>query len=46
MEGRIALEELISRFEGFVAPVGEVEWNQSLTVRGPVQMPVEFFPRA
>jgi cytochrome P450 len=46
LEGRIACEALLSRFEGFIRPPGEIAWNQSLTVRGPVSLPVEFVRRA
>lgn len=43
-EVRIALEELLPRIaavRGTQAP----EWNRSLTVRGPVRLPVRFQPR-
>ncbi|HEU4407527.1 MAG TPA: cytochrome P450 [Polyangiaceae bacterium] len=46
LEARVALEELIARCERFVALSDELEWNQSLTVRGPVRLPAEFTPRA
>ncbi|MGL3107216.1 cytochrome P450 [Bradyrhizobium sp. BR 1432] len=45
LEARVALEELVARFQKFSAPCGVVAWNQSLTVRGPVSLPVEFVPR-
>jgi cytochrome P450 len=46
LEGRVACEELLSRFERFNRLSGEIAWNQSLTVRGPVSLPVEFVRRA
>lgn len=39
LEGRIALESLLTRFRAF-SPAGPVAWNQSLTVRGPTVLPV------
>jgi cytochrome P450 len=45
LEGRVALEELITAFERFNGLADAAEWNQSLTVRGAVRLPVEFVPR-
>ena len=46
LEGRVAFEELVLRFERFIGLATELQWNQSLTVRGPVYLPVEFISRA
>ncbi len=40
-EMRLALEVLIGRFRG-LALNGPVEWNSSLTLRGPVTMPLDY----
>ena len=42
-EARIALEELVPRIRA-VRTCAEPEWNHSLTVRGPVRLPVVFEP--
>lgn len=39
MEARFGLEALLTRFARFT-PAGPLVWNQSFTVRGPVNMPV------
>ncbi|MBZ4422151.1 cytochrome P450 [Myxococcus sp. RHSTA-1-4] len=39
MEARFGLEALLARFSRFT-PAGPLEWNRSMTVRGPVRMPV------
>ncbi|NMO18323.1 cytochrome P450 [Pyxidicoccus fallax] len=39
MEARLGLEALLARFSRFT-PAGPLEWNRSMTVRGPVKMPV------
>ncbi|MFP2925112.1 cytochrome P450 [Pyxidicoccus sp. 3LG] len=39
MEARFGLEALLARFARFTS-VGPLKWNQSMTVRGPVSMPV------
>jgi cytochrome P450 len=44
LEARLGLEALLSRFRGFT-PRGPVEWNHSLSIRGPRVMPVELIPR-
>lgn len=44
MEGRIGLEALLSRFQGFSRLPGSIAWNQSITVRGPTTLPVRFHP--
>jgi hypothetical protein len=40
MEARLAIAALLARCRGFVRPPGELSWNVSLTVRGPVAMPI------
>lgn len=42
LEARLALEALLAQAQGVVCPPGELVWNRSLTVRGPVAMPVRF----
>lgn len=44
-EARIALEELLPRISA-VRETAAPEWNRSLTVRGPVRLPVVFSPSA
>ncbi|NBD11417.1 cytochrome P450 [Corallococcus silvisoli] len=39
LEARVGLEVLLSRFTRFT-PTGPVKWNTSLTVRGPLTMPL------
>ncbi|MBN8226088.1 cytochrome P450 [Corallococcus macrosporus] len=39
LEARVGLEVLLSRFTRFT-PTGPVKWNTSLTVRGPLSMPL------
>ncbi|RKG84100.1 cytochrome P450 [Corallococcus terminator] len=39
LEARVGLEVLLSRFTKFT-PTGPVKWNTSLTVRGPLTMPL------
>jgi cytochrome P450 len=41
MEARIAMEQLLNRFQRFEVKTDKFEWNHSLTVRGPSVMPVE-----
>ncbi|HYO69275.1 MAG TPA: cytochrome P450 [Archangium sp.] len=41
MEARIAVEQLLNRFQRFEVKTDEFEWNHSLTVRGPWVRPVE-----
>jgi cytochrome P450 len=43
LEARIALEELLPRIRG-VRMVGEIQWNPSLTVRGPTKCEMELLP--
>jgi cytochrome P450 len=40
LEGRICVEVLLDRFEGFEPGEGEVVWNVTPTVRGPLHLPV------
>jgi cytochrome P450 len=40
LEGRIALEVLVSRFSRLTAGDGPVRWNSSLVVRGPTALPL------
>jgi cytochrome P450 len=40
LEARIGVEVLLDRFEGFVPGEGEVTWNVTPTVRGPLRLPV------
>jgi len=40
MEARIAIEKLLNRFQRFEVTTDRIEWNYSLTVRGPWVMPV------
>jgi cytochrome P450 len=44
LEARLSLEALLARARGFIRPPGELEWNCSLTVRGPVAMPIRLVP--
>lgn len=43
LEARIVLEELLPRIRA-VQLVGEMQWNESLTVRGPTKCDVRFVP--
>lgn len=40
LEARLALEALLGQAQGVTCPPGELVWNRSLTVRGPVAMQV------
>lgn len=40
LEARLALEALLGQAQGVSCPPGELGWNRSLTVRGPVAMQV------
>ncbi|WP_257448484.1 cytochrome P450 [Archangium lipolyticum] len=42
MEARIGLETLLDRFSGFSRDPEPIVWNRSMTVRGPVVMPMRF----
>ena len=44
MEARLALEALLAGGRSFSRPPGELQWNSSLTVRGPLTMPVRLAP--
>ncbi|HEX5749725.1 MAG TPA: cytochrome P450 [Archangium sp.] len=44
MEARIGLEELFSRCQGFVLAPGELKWNHSIGLRGPVALPLRAIP--
>lgn len=44
MEGRIGIEALLSRFQGFSRLADKLEWTPTLTVRGPVTLPVRCLP--
>lgn len=39
LEGRLMLEELATRFVRFEKLPGEIQWNQTIHVRGPVALP-------
>lgn len=43
MEARIALEVLTRRFHGVELRAGEIRYNRTLTVRGPVALPLRFW---
>jgi len=47
LEARLALEALLARARGFALarPPGELAWNRSLTVRGPLAMPIRLLPK-
>ncbi|MGL5808414.1 MAG: cytochrome P450 [Nocardioides sp.] len=42
LEGTVALEELLERVDSVSRSDAEVTWNQSITVRGPVSLGLEF----
>ena len=42
LEGRLALEILLSRFKSFTITTNDIPWHQTLTVRGPARLPVRF----
>jgi len=42
LEARAGLDALLDRFSGFELDPSQLEWNRSLTARGPVEMPVRF----
>jgi hypothetical protein len=44
MEAHLGLEALFARCEGFVLAPGELKWNHSLGIRGPVQLPIHVLP--
>ena len=44
LEARVGLEELVARFRGFERLPGEIEWNVSVSVRGPVALPIRVLP--
>jgi cytochrome P450 len=46
LEARIAMEELMPIFRRAAIQTGGVEWNLSLTVRGPVHLPLALAPHA
>jgi cytochrome P450 len=41
LEARLALEALLARFQSFALKAERMEWNFSLTVRGPTALPLE-----
>ncbi|HEX6287812.1 MAG TPA: cytochrome P450 [Herpetosiphonaceae bacterium] len=43
LESRLALECLLSRFDGFTITTSDIPWHQTLTVRGPARLPIRFF---
>lgn len=44
LEARVGVEELVARFHGFERLPGELEWNVSVSVRGPVALPIRVLP--
>lgn len=44
LEARVAIEELVARFQGFERLPGELEWNVAVHVRGPVALPIRVLP--
>jgi len=46
MEARMTVEALLDRFQGFEVKTDQFEWNHSLTLRGPLVMPVELRAQA
>ncbi|WP_437661406.1 cytochrome P450 [Sorangium sp. So ce1182] len=44
MEARVALEAVIARFQRVERVPGELQYNRTLTVRGPVTLPLRFTP--
>ncbi|WP_437816372.1 cytochrome P450 [Sorangium sp. So ce1078] len=45
MEARVALEAVVARFERVERVPGELRYNRTLTVRGPLTLPLRFLPR-
>jgi cytochrome P450 len=43
MEARLALEAIVTRYARVTRPAGEITYNRTLTVRGPVALPLRFF---
>jgi len=44
MEARLALEAIVTRYARATRKAGEITYNRTLTVRGPVALPLRFFP--
>lgn len=44
LEGRAALESLLTRFKSIEREPGDIEWQHTLTVRGPARLPVRVTP--
>jgi cytochrome P450 len=42
LEARVALEEIVKRYDRVTAAPGEITWNHQLTVRGPLALPLRF----
>ena len=42
MEARLALEAIVTRYARVTRPAGEITYNRTLTVRGPVALPLRF----
>ena len=40
LEARLLLEALLAQAQGFICPPSALVWNRSLTVRGPLAMPI------
>ncbi|WP_437630195.1 cytochrome P450 [Sorangium sp. So ce854] len=45
MEARVALEAVIARFQRVERVPGEIRYNRTLTVRGPITLPLRFTSR-
>ena len=43
MEARLALEAIVTRYARVTRPAGAITYNRTLTVRGPVALPLRFF---
>lgn len=44
LEASLALRSLLSRFSRFERVSAEIEWNHTMTVRGPARLPIRLIP--
>lgn len=42
LEARVALEEIVKRYDQITPVPGELAWNYAITVRGPTKLPLRF----
>lgn len=42
LEARVAIEEIVKRYDQITPVPGELSWNYAITVRGPTKLPLRF----